>query len=134
MRCRTLLRVCPLPSTERLMKTRLLVGFLFVLSISIAATAHLTRPFADDQEKHPLDGKPAPAFSLDLLKGGKATLADHKNKNVVILDFWATWCGPCVQAMPIVSEVAKSFADKGVVLYAVNEQEEADAVKAFLEK
>ena len=50
----------------------------------------------------------------------------------MILDFWATWCGPCVRALPIVSEVAAAYKDKGVVFYAVNEQEESDAVKKFL--
>ena len=80
-----------------------------------------------------LKGKPAPDFSLDLLGGTKMQLASHKGKDVVILDFWATWCGPCVRALPILSEVAESFKDKGVVVYAVNQQEEAEVVKKFLE-
>lgn len=83
---------------------------------------------------HPLQGKPAPDFSLDLLGGGKMTLGDHKGKNVVILDFWATWCGPCVRAMPIITKVAKEFKEKGVVLYAVNEGENAETIGKFLEK
>lgn len=80
-----------------------------------------------------LKGKPAPDFSLSLLDGAKMQLASHKGKEVVILDFWATWCGPCVRALPILSDVSSAFRDKGVVFYAVNQQEEADAVKKFLE-
>jgi thiol-disulfide isomerase/thioredoxin len=79
-----------------------------------------------------MKGKPAPEFSLDLLGGGKASLAEHKGKNVVILDFWATWCPPCVKGLPVVTEVAKSYADKGVVFYAVNEGEDPATIEPFL--
>lgn len=90
---------------------------------------------ADDEEEgpHPLVGKPAPPIQLDKLDGSTVQLAQHADKDVVILDFWATWCGPCRRAMPTISEVAKRFADKGVVLYAVNLEEEAETVQEFLE-
>ncbi|HET6406366.1 MAG TPA: DUF2092 domain-containing protein [Chthoniobacteraceae bacterium] len=80
-----------------------------------------------------LKDKPAPAFALDLLAGGKMELAQHKGKDVVVLDFWATWCGPCVRALPALGEVAVAFKDKGVAVYAVNLQEEVEAVKKFIE-
>jgi thiol-disulfide isomerase/thioredoxin len=81
----------------------------------------------------PLLGKAAPALELDLLEGGTFSLASHQGKQVVILDFWATWCGPCVAAMPLVAEVAEAYKDKGVVVYAVNQQEEPEDIKAFFE-
>ena len=87
---------------------------------------------AGDEPALKLKGKPAPDFSIDLLGGGKTTLAEHKDKDVVILDFWATWCGPCVQALPIVTQVAKDYAAKGVVFYAVNQQEDAATIEPFL--
>ena len=89
---------------------------------------------ADDRGPHPLVGKPAPAVKLDLLDGGRLDLAAYKNKYVVILDFWATWCGPCVQAMPIIEKVAEQYKDKGVLLFAVNVQEKADDINKFLEE
>ncbi len=89
-------------------------------------------PGEDPQEK--LVGKPAPELALDLLDGGKVSLGPHKGKDVVILDFWATWCPPCVQGLPIVSKAAAAFKDKGVVFYAVNQQEPAEKVRAFLKK
>jgi thiol-disulfide isomerase/thioredoxin len=79
-----------------------------------------------------LVGQDAPALELETLDGGGFKLADQKNKYVVILDFWATWCGPCRRAMPIISKVAKEYEDKGVVFYAVNIKEDADTIKQFL--
>ncbi len=77
-------------------------------------------------------GKPAPDFKLDLLGGGQMTLSQHKGKEIVILDFWASWCGPCRQSMPIIEEVAAAYKDKGVVLYAVNQEEPPATIQKFL--
>jgi thiol-disulfide isomerase/thioredoxin len=78
-------------------------------------------------------GSTAPAMDLELLSGGKATLADHQGK-IVILDFWATWCGPCVRALPIITSVASRYKDQGVVFYAVNVQENPETIRGFLEQ
>ncbi len=78
-------------------------------------------------------GKLAPQFTLELLDGGTLDLAVHNGKNVVILDFWATWCGPCRQAMPIITRVAEEYRSKDVVLYAVNVRETPGAIRAFLD-
>jgi peroxiredoxin len=82
---------------------------------------------------HPLLGKPAPAFTLPLLDGTEISLADHAGKDIVILDFWATWCGPCRNLMPIISDVVADYKDKNVVLYAVNMRENEERIKGFLE-
>ncbi len=79
-----------------------------------------------------LKGKPAPPFSLDLLDGGTMDLASHKGKDVVILDFWATWCGPCRMDLPIYAKIANEYKDKGVVFYAVNLGDTPEAVQSFL--
>ena len=84
------------------------------------------------ESEHPLKGKAAPDFTLDLLTGGKLNLGELKGKNVIVLDFWATWCGPCRVAMPILVEVTNEYKDKGVVFFAVNVRESAEAVKAFM--
>jgi thiol-disulfide isomerase/thioredoxin len=78
-------------------------------------------------------GKPAPDVPLTLLAGGKFRLADHKG-HVVVLDFWASWCGPCMQAMPQVDSVVAEFADRGVELVSVNLQEVPTAITSALER
>ncbi len=80
---------------------------------------------------HPLLNRPAPAFDLDTVDGAKFDLASQKGK-VVVLDFWATWCAPCVMSLPIHTEVANSLKD--VVFLAVNLQETPEEIKQFLEK
>jgi len=74
--------------------------------------------------------KPAPDFELDLNDGRRIALADFKGKPVV-LDFWATWCGPCLASMPSVMDLAEEYGDK-VQVIAVNMQEDPEEVKEFL--
>ncbi|MGI9455857.1 MAG: DUF2092 domain-containing protein [Aeoliella sp.] len=86
-------------------------------------------------EAHPLLGEPAPKFALVKLEDDEAfELADVLGKQVVVLDFWATWCGPCVEALPKLSEVAQDFADRDVTFYAVNLEEDAETIRKFLEQ
>src|SRR4030095_7178093 len=88
----------------------------------------------DEEPGQQLAGKPAPAFKLELLGGGTFDLASQKGKSIVVLDFWATWCGPCVRAMPTLIEVTGALKDKGVVFVAVNQDEETDVIQDFLKK
>ena len=92
------------------------------------------RAGGDTGTESPLVGKPAPDFTLDLVGGKSFHLAESKGKEVVVLDFWATWCGPCLQAMPQVERAAAQFKDQNVRLVAVNLQETAEQVTALLER
>lgn len=87
---------------------------------------------------HPLLGKPAPTFALNLLEGGKFNLADDLGKKIIVLDFWASWCPPCRAALPIVVSVTGQYKDKNkdypVAFYGINLREPAETVKAFLQR
>lgn len=100
-----------------------------------AALAILLLPNSRAQDTpSKLTNKPAPEFQLPLLDGGQFDLKAQRGKSIVLLDFWATWCGPCRQAMPTLVEVARDYADKQVRYYAVNLREKPSVIKAYLEK
>lgn len=85
------------------------------------------------QPEHPLSGKAAPDFSMSLLDDTKVELAQHKGKDVVVLDFWAIRCPPCRAVMPVLEKVVEEFKGKNVVLYAVNSEDDPATIKEFLE-
>jgi thiol-disulfide isomerase/thioredoxin len=90
---------------------------------------------SDDGPATALVGKPAPAFTLESLDGVKVSLADQKGK-VVVLDMWATWCGPCVASLPHLDELYKGYqaSSAPVAVFAVNLKEDADTVKPFVKR
>lgn len=84
---------------------------------------------------HPLVGQPAPKFTLAQLDGGESQeLESVLGKKVVVLDFWATWCPPCVEGLPQLAKVTEQFKDKDVAVFAVNIEEEPDTIREFLEQ
>ncbi|HVZ93274.1 MAG TPA: TlpA disulfide reductase family protein [Phycisphaerales bacterium] len=82
-----------------------------------------------------LIGKEAPGFSSKDLSDKAVTLAEYRGK-VVVMDFWATWCGPCVAALPEVWKVAQAYKDKPVVFLGMNHDRPGSTKKvaSFLEK
>lgn len=83
-------------------------------------------------ESSPLLGKDAKTFKLPLLAGGDFDLAQEKGK-VIVLDFWATWCGPCIKSLPGMIDEMAAFDATQVRFIGVNQAEAKDSVKTFLE-
>ena len=73
-------------------------------------------------------GEAAPSFQLESLDGKAVNLADYKGQ-VVLLNFWASWCGPCRKEMPILDQLHKQYHGKGFTLVGVNvEPNSSDAL------
>ena len=82
-------------------------------------------------ESSPLLHNLAPNINLPLLGGGPFNLSSHRGQ-VVVLDFWATWCGPCVASMPENLKVMAQFDPAKVAFIAVNQGEPEAQVEKFL--
>jgi thiol-disulfide isomerase/thioredoxin len=80
-----------------------------------------------------LMGRAAPDFDLPKLDGTPCQLADYRGK-VLIIDFWASWCGPCIQGMPRLLDLSRAYHDLGVELVLINVEESEERVRSFLEK
>jgi peroxiredoxin len=78
-------------------------------------------------------GQPAPDFTLQDVSGHPVTLGSYRGQKVVLMDFWATWCGPCRMAMPDLQDLADKFKDQGFEILSVNQGEPADQVSNFLQ-
>jgi thiol-disulfide isomerase/thioredoxin len=83
-------------------------------------------------EHSALEGQEASDFTLERLDDTKAVKLSELKGNVVLLDFWATWCGPCRSWMPIVAKAHRDYADQGLRVFAVNERETEAKVKSYL--
>jgi thiol-disulfide isomerase/thioredoxin len=82
---------------------------------------------------HPADGSAPPAYPFFDASGKKLTAADFKGK-VVVLNIWATWCGPCKTEMPTLAKLAQAYAGKPVAVVAVSidKPDALEAAKAFI--
>lgn len=76
---------------------------------------------------------PAPNFSFPDLNGKSISLSDYKGQ-VVLLDFWATWCDPCVSALPDLKKLQATYSPRGFTLLGVSLDEEASAVGPFIKE
>ena len=76
----------------------------------------------------PLPGQPVPDFSLDLLDGSTFDLAEFRGQ-VVVANFWATWCPPCEDEMPDLQAVWEEYSSEGVSLVGIAYQDEEEAVR-----
>lgn len=105
------------------------------LSIALVAVAvlFLSEPARSVED---LRGQQAPDFTLKTIQGKKVSLDDFKG-SVVLLDFWAVWCGPCKESLPFLEDLAAKYRSKGfavVGLHVDDRMPPLDEVKQFLKE
>ena len=102
----------------------LIVRRLGAIAILLSCSAFLSMPaFA-------LDKGPAPNVDLPT-SNGKVSLSDLHGK-VVLLDFWASWCGPCRQSFPWMNAMQAKYEDQGFEIVAINVDQKPEAAAEFL--
>ncbi len=109
--------------TNTLLRTLLGVlaaGFIAVIVLSLRDTT-------------PKEGGKAPAFSI-VTDSGRRVSPESFGGKVLVLNFWATWCAPCVEEIPSLNEMQKRFAGSGIVVVAVSIDKNQQKYRAFLDR
>jgi cytochrome c biogenesis protein CcmG, thiol:disulfide interchange protein DsbE len=89
-------------------------------------------PGAQALQSNPSEGSSAPSFSLTALDGSQVSSGQLKG-SVYVLDFWATWCPPCIASLPKLDDLYQSIKDPDLKIFAVNEGEDKDKVQKFID-
>lgn len=78
-------------------------------------------------------GETAPDWQLTDAEGKQHSLSEYRGK-VVVMDFWATWCGLCYGVMPRLQKLHEKYKDKGVIVFGINSWENSDPVEVMKKK
>lgn len=114
----------------------MLLGSLLALALLYSySTTSASSSTASIRPAHTLkDRRPAPNFTLKDAGGQSVSLADYKGK-VVLLNFWATWCGPCTLEIPWFEQFEQQYRSKGLEVLGVSMDEDGwQAVKPFIKE
>ncbi len=107
-------------------------AFLFHFTAKKQPTGEETGVFEALRQPAAWQGRPAPDLTLDLLGGEKFVLSDTVGKKAIILNFFATWCGPCKEEMPELVRFAEKHKDEPLLMIGVDADEREDGVREFL--
>ena len=102
-------------------------------AIGVLVVALVFVIYAGIHQRVVVAGDSAPEFSLTADNGRTVALPNFGGK-VLVLNFWASWCQPCIQETPSLSQFAQAYASKGVVVMGVSVDKDEKAYKAFLQR
>jgi peroxiredoxin len=114
-----------MPSVKTDRALRAAIGLLLIAFVYVIYDA--------TRERVVVAGDTAPAFRIAAEGGRTVSVPDFGGK-LLVLNFWATWCPPCVEETPSLSEFAAQFAGKGVVVLGVSVDKDEKAYRAFLQQ
>jgi thiol-disulfide isomerase/thioredoxin len=99
------------------------------------AAVELVKEFAAPRDRmvREIEGRPVPVVNL-LAKDGKMVSLETYRGKPLLLDFWATWCAPCVESIPAMEKLYSQAASKGLVLVSIDDDEEAQTATEFMAK
>ncbi|HTS27671.1 MAG TPA: TlpA disulfide reductase family protein [Bryobacteraceae bacterium] len=106
---------------------------LLRVSIVVLAAILVYVIYAGIHERVVVAGDSAPEFTITTDSGRKVSLPDFGGK-ILVLNFWASWCPPCIDETPGMSRFAEEYANKGVVVLGVSVDKDEKAYRAFLQK
>ena len=79
-------------------------------------------------------GDMAPEFEAKRLNGSTFRLADYRGKKAVLIDFWATWCSPCIDEIPTIKRIAETYRDQGLEVVGVSLDHDEQALRDFVKE
>jgi thiol-disulfide isomerase/thioredoxin len=122
-----------IPDNKAAMTSKLLIGALLAVGLVVGLyflNRYWIAPAVRAQSKNDGEHVMAPAFSLTDINGSPLKLSDYQGK-VVMLDFWATWCGPCRIEVPGFIELQKRYASQGFTIIGISMDDSAPPVVEF---
>jgi cytochrome c biogenesis protein CcmG/thiol:disulfide interchange protein DsbE len=106
--------------------TRYTTMFLLLLALQLSACG--------EEQKQPVNGEPAPTFTLERLEGGTTQFpADYKGR-VVAIRFWADWCPFCEGEMRLLEPVYQKYREQGLTILALNVRQDRDTAERFIKE
>lgn len=112
-------------------KNRRLIQVLILSTVVVITAITIAGNLFSEKDELPTEGSKAPNFALRTLDGGHHQLKDFEG-HPVIINFWGTFCEPCVNEMPLIQSYYETYKDQGLVVLGINLNEAEATVRAFV--